>query len=388
VRVFDGTKSEFRTFTTALLLHCGTAVWILEVAPSHFATLSTSKQAEVTESQEDFLTAYARIGSTAAYHRIAGLLTIIFKPYAHTAHVVRAEVVYGLGNRAATDIWQSIRATYADVSDFVCNMTMELFHLLHQFDGSHYKTLESDINLLLEQISAEKLSIRDLTAMCLVMGIKYAGQDNPAWREDHLAIIKFLTSSWDKIDGKPDRLLTVFRKAQIAVDIMGSDPDFKPTRRSHIHGVLATHLTVKDIQTKGCIGGPLYYSTLRNGSYYWRNAPFSEGNRAHKPGNRVDLAVNGAHDDSDTPDTVIVVINRALNDDHLDPDLRREIPVAVKIYDFARLEGLSDRCDQDVDNRAFHMFLSSRVSDPGDSPFLTDNPEMQRRARDFAGPHA
>jgi len=75
---------------------------------------------------------------------------------------------------------------------------MELFHLLQQFDGSHYKTLETDINLLLEQISAENLSICDLTAMCLVMGIKYAGKDNPAWREAHLAIIKFLPSSWEK----------------------------------------------------------------------------------------------------------------------------------------------------------------------------------------------
>jgi len=68
VRAFDGTTSEFRAFTAALLLHCGTAAWILEIAPSHFATLSTSKQAEVTESQEDFLTAYGRIGSTAAHH--------------------------------------------------------------------------------------------------------------------------------------------------------------------------------------------------------------------------------------------------------------------------------------------------------------------------------
>jgi len=58
VRAFNGTKSEFRAFTASLLLHCGTATWILEIAPSHFATLSTSKQAEVTESQEDFLTAY------------------------------------------------------------------------------------------------------------------------------------------------------------------------------------------------------------------------------------------------------------------------------------------------------------------------------------------
>ena len=34
---------------------------------------------------------------------------------------------------------------------------MELLRLLRQFDGSHYKTLETDINLLLEQISSEDL---------------------------------------------------------------------------------------------------------------------------------------------------------------------------------------------------------------------------------------
>ena len=145
VREFDGTKSEFRAFTAALLLHCGTAAWVLETASSHFATLSTSKQAEVTESQEDFLAAYGRIGTTNAHAHIAGLLTMIFKPYAHTAHLVRAEVVYALGKGAATTLWGSIRATYADKTDFVCNKTMELFHLIQQFDGSHYKTLETDI---------------------------------------------------------------------------------------------------------------------------------------------------------------------------------------------------------------------------------------------------
>jgi len=81
VRAFDGTKSEFRAFTAVLLLHCGTAAWILEITPSHFATLSTSKQAEITESQDDFLTAYGRIGSTAAHHHIAGLLTMIFNTH-------------------------------------------------------------------------------------------------------------------------------------------------------------------------------------------------------------------------------------------------------------------------------------------------------------------
>jgi len=251
VRAFDGTKSEFRAFTAALLLHLETASWILEIARSQYATLSTNKQAEVTESQEDIFTAYGCNGSTAAHHHIAGLFTMLFKPYAHTSHLVIPEVVYALGKRAATDIWESIRNTYANKSDSICNKTMELLRLLQQFDGSHYKTLETDINLLLEQISAEKLSIRDLAAMGFVMGIKHVSKDNPARRDAHLAIIKLQPSSWDKLAAKPDRLLTAFRKAQTAVDIMESDPDFKHSRWSHIHGVLVTHLAVKGIQADG-----------------------------------------------------------------------------------------------------------------------------------------
>jgi len=66
----------------------------------------------------------------------------------------------------------------------------------------------------------------------------------------------------------------------------------------------------------------------------------------------------------------MLAINRALKDDLLDYDLRREIAAAAKINDFARLEVLSACCDQDVDNRTktFHEFLSSRVN----STFLED----------------
>jgi len=106
---------------------------------------------------------------------------------------------------------------------------------------------------------------------------------------------------------------------------------------------------------------------------------------------RANLAVTDAHD-IDNPDPAMLAINRALNDDLLDHDLRREIATAAKTHDFALLEDLSVRCDQYVDNRAkrFHAFLSSRGTGHGlgDSPFLEDNPGMQRRARDFAGPDA
>jgi len=82
------------------------------------------------------------------------------------------------------------------------------------------------------------------------------------------------------------------------------------------------------------------------------------------------------------PDPAILAIDRALNDNLLDNDLHREISATAKVNDFARLEVLSARCDQDVDNRAktFHAFLSSLITGPGESPFLEDHPDMQRRA--------
>ena len=52
------------------------------------------------------------------------------------------------------------------------------------------------------------------------------------------------------------------------------------------------------------------------------------------------------------PDPAMLAFNRALNDDLLDNDLHHKIAAAAKMNDFARLEVLSARCDQDVDNRA------------------------------------
>jgi len=156
------------------------------------------------------------------------------------------------------------------------------------------------------------------------------------------------------------------------------------TGRSTIHGVLATHLAIQGIQAKGCGNCPLYCSVVKSGTSFWRNVAFSEGNRAHKPGNRVHLAVTNTDDENDSPDPVMLAINRAFKDDLLDHDLCREIVTVTKIHDFARLEVLSARCDQDVDNRAknFHAFLSSLVTGPGDSPFLEVHPDMQRRVAD------
>jgi len=75
----------------------------------------------------------------------------------------------------------------------------------------------------------------------------------------------------------------------------------------------------------------------------------------------------------------MLAINHALNNDLLDNDLHGEIPAAAKMNDLARLEVLCSRCDQDV-TKTFHAFLSSRVTGPGDSQFLEDHPDIQRRA--------
>jgi len=48
----------------------------------------------------------------------------------------------------------------------------------------------------------------------------------------------------------------------------------------------------------------------------------------------------------------MLAIDRALKDDLLDNDLHYEIAAAAKMNDFARVEVLSARCDQDVDNHA------------------------------------
>jgi len=55
----------------------------------------------------------------------------------------------------------------------------------------------------------------------------------------------------------------------------------------------------------------------------------------------------------------MLAINHTLNDNLLDNDLRREIAGAAQMNDFARLQVLSARCDQDVDNhtKTFHAFL-------------------------------
>jgi len=79
----------------------------------------------------------------------------------------------------------------------VCIAALALLTLIsHHWPFQHRDDFEAPI-------SSEDLIIRDLTVMYLVMGMKYAGKINSACHDIHIAIIKFKTISWEKINGGP-----------------------------------------------------------------------------------------------------------------------------------------------------------------------------------------
>ena len=144
----------------------------------------------------------------------------------------------------------------------MCVAALALLTLIsHHWPFQHRDDFEAPI-------SSEDLIIRDLTDMYLVIGMKYAGKDNSACHDVHIAILKLKTTSWEKINGEPDRLLIAFKKAQLAVDIRDSDQDFKPTLRSTIHVILAIHLAIQGIQAQGYGNCPLHCSISKYGTYF------------------------------------------------------------------------------------------------------------------------
>ena len=155
-----------------------------------------------------------------------------------------------------------------------------------------------------------------------------------------------------------------------------------------MHGILTNHPAIKNIQDKGCCGCPttVHHATLKNGNYYWLNAPFSTDKHKHKPEACAHRAVTSAHDDgSYTLDPAMIVINCAVNDDHLNPALHHEIADAAKAHDCTCNEAFTACCDNST--KCPHTFLVSRVSCL-QIVWLGDNPEMRRRECNIAGPHA
>jgi len=56
--------------------------------------------------------------------------------------------------------------------------SMVLLKLLQKFDGANFLGMEADLSLI-SQFVVDKISIHDLAAMCLVIGIKNAGLHEP-----------------------------------------------------------------------------------------------------------------------------------------------------------------------------------------------------------------
>ena len=50
--------------------------------------------------------------------------------------------------------------------------------------------LQVDINSLFDQIAVQQIGIRDLVAMCLVVGVKHAGREEPLFCQAFHQIIR------------------------------------------------------------------------------------------------------------------------------------------------------------------------------------------------------
>jgi len=209
VVIFNGSQKELRSFTAALLVHLGPLIaWILETAPTHFASLSITKKKQVKSAELAFRDAYGDVGTMLAQQHILQILVRVFQDLPPTTHLMRAETLYNYGSSATTDVWDAIFVTYHAKSNFVCNEIMQLLKILQTFDGSNFMDLQADINSLLDQIAVEQIGIRDLVSMCLVVGVKHAGREEPLFREAYYQIIQ--TKSINYVQIMPPRLQIAF----------------------------------------------------------------------------------------------------------------------------------------------------------------------------------
>jgi len=215
---FDDSQKELRSFTAALLVHLGPLIaWILETAPTHFASLSIAKKKEVKSAELAFRDAYGDVGTMLAQQHILQMLIRVFQDSLPTTHLMRAKTLYNYGFSATIDVWDAIFATYHAKSDYVYNEIMQLLKILSTFDGSNFMDLQADINSLLDQIAVEQIGIRNLAAMCAVVGVKHAGREEPLFREAYYQIIRTKSINYMQKSAKtPDRLLTVFGRIKDA----------------------------------------------------------------------------------------------------------------------------------------------------------------------------
>jgi len=180
VTALDGFQQGLRPFIAALLLHLSPlTAWILISAPAHIAALSCAKKKDVKSAEVEFREAYGDVGVMIARQHILQSLVRVCQDLQLTAYLMRSKPLSGYGCTAATHAWDAIFATYNAKSDFVCNRTMALMKLLEKFDDTNFLGMQADLKSLLAQIAVDKISIRDLAAMCLVVGIVTLAFANP-----------------------------------------------------------------------------------------------------------------------------------------------------------------------------------------------------------------
>jgi hypothetical protein len=173
VTAFDGSQQGLRPFIAALLVHLAPlTAWILISAPARIATLSGAKKKDVKAAEVEFCDAYGDVGVMITRQHILQLLVRVCQDLQLTAHLMRSKPLSGYGRTAATHMWDAIFATYNAKSDFVCNRTMVQIKLLKKIDDTNFLGMQADLKSLFAQIAVDKISIRDLTAMCLVVGIE------------------------------------------------------------------------------------------------------------------------------------------------------------------------------------------------------------------------
>jgi len=126
---FDGSEKELCSITAALLMHLGPPIaWILEMAPTHFVSLSNAKKKEVKAAELAFCDAYGDVDTMLAQQHILQILIRVFQDLPPTTHRMRAQTWYNIVSSATTDVWDAIFATYPwhVKSDFVWNEIMKL----------------------------------------------------------------------------------------------------------------------------------------------------------------------------------------------------------------------------------------------------------------------
>ena len=191
--------------------------------------------------------------------------------------------------------------------------------------------MQADLNSLLAQIAVDKISIHDLAAMCLVVGMKNAGLQEPLFRDAYHKIIA--TKSTQHLQIMPsktlDRLLAVLARTQEAFDVLEANPNYKPhtTAYAYFSGALGN---VTGVKASGCNGFVQHCIGVKHddNTKFWRATP------THKPcaGNRAHLAIEGPsdsfwsrYDEIEDINKCVLACDRALNDTGLNPKIREEI---------------------------------------------------------------